>query len=99
MGQTAIDQDTFNEYLSEMREQYTADKVRERCSVVMPDPLTNSYSWQYHLLEFNCNSFTNDCIGFLTGGSIPSFIKGMLSPPLLLYPVLTSRLQIFRLTF
>lgn len=28
------------------------------------------------LLDFNCNSFTNDCIGFLTGGSIPEFIKG-----------------------
>ena len=27
-------------------------------------------------LDFNCNSFTNDCIGFLTGGTIPSFIKG-----------------------
>ncbi|KAM6500712.1 PPPDE putative peptidase domain containing protein [Amanita muscaria] len=29
---------------------------------------------KYHLLEFNCNSFTNDVIGFLTGKSIPSFI-------------------------
>ena len=28
------------------------------------------------LSDFNCNSFTDDCIGFLTGGSIPSFIKG-----------------------
>ena len=27
-------------------------------------------------LDFNCNSFTNDCVGFLTGGTIPSFIKG-----------------------
>ena len=27
-------------------------------------------------LDFNCNSFTNDCVGFLTGGSIPSWIKG-----------------------
>jgi desumoylating isopeptidase 1 len=26
--------------------------------------------------EFNCNSFTSDCVGFLTGGSIPSWIKG-----------------------
>ncbi|TFK39368.1 DUF862-domain-containing protein [Crucibulum laeve] len=57
MGETSIDEETFNEYLSEMREHYTADK--------------------YHLLEFNCNSFTNDCIGFLTGGSIPSYIKDL----------------------
>ena len=27
IGETAIDQDTFNEYLSEMTEHYTADKV------------------------------------------------------------------------
>lgn len=27
-------------------------------------------------LDFNCNSFTNDCIGLLTGGSIPNWIKG-----------------------
>lgn len=29
---------------------------------------------KYHLLDFNCNSFTNDCVGFLTGRSIPSWI-------------------------
>ncbi|KAH9847895.1 DUF862-domain-containing protein [Lenzites betulinus] len=57
MGETAIDEDTFNEYLEEMREHYTADK--------------------YHLLDFNCNSFTNDCVGFLTGGSIPAWIKDL----------------------
>ena len=27
MGETAIDEDTFNEYLGEMRQVYTADKV------------------------------------------------------------------------
>lgn len=27
MGETALDEDTFNEYLEEMREHYTADKV------------------------------------------------------------------------
>ncbi|KAF8319661.1 DUF862-domain-containing protein [Clavulina sp. PMI_390] len=32
---------------------------------------------KYHLLEFNCNSFTNDVAGFLTGGSIPSHIKDL----------------------
>jgi desumoylating isopeptidase 1 len=41
---------------------------------------------KYHLLEFNCNSFTNDCAGFLTGGSIPSYIKG-LHLPIYRYPV------------
>ncbi|KAG6372894.1 putative thioredoxin family protein [Boletus reticuloceps] len=54
MGETAIDEDTFNEYLSAMREQYTADKV-----------------------QFNCNSFTNDCMGFLTGGSIPPYVTSL----------------------
>ncbi|KAI0755121.1 PPPDE putative peptidase domain-containing protein [Daedaleopsis nitida] len=57
MGETALDEETFDEYLAEIREHYTADK--------------------YHLLEFNCNSFTNDCIGFLTGGSIPAWIKDL----------------------
>jgi hypothetical protein len=28
MGETGIDQDTFNDYLEELRETYTADKVR-----------------------------------------------------------------------
>ncbi|KAF9219270.1 DUF862-domain-containing protein [Gyrodon lividus] len=57
IGETAIDEETFEEYLNQMRENYTADK--------------------YHLLDFNCNSFTNDCIGFLTGGSIPDYIKSL----------------------
>ncbi|KAG1743313.1 PPPDE putative peptidase domain-containing protein [Suillus paluster] len=57
MGETSIDEQTFEEYLSQMKESYTADK--------------------YHLLEFNCNSFTNDCLGFLTGGSLPSYIKDL----------------------
>ncbi|GJN89479.1 hypothetical protein Rhopal_002465-T1 [Rhodotorula paludigena] len=29
----------------------------------------------YHLLEFNCNTFTNDVLGFLNGGSIPEDIR------------------------
>ncbi|KAF4617546.1 hypothetical protein D9613_005689 [Agrocybe pediades] len=57
MGETSIDEDTFNDYLNEMRQHYTADK--------------------YHLLEFNCNSFTDDCVGFLTGRSIPAFVKDL----------------------
>ncbi|KAF7314207.1 hypothetical protein MKEN_00892900 [Mycena kentingensis (nom. inval.)] len=57
LGETAIDEETWEEYLDEMRSVYTADK--------------------YHLLDFNCNSFTNDCAGFLTGGSIPSFVKDL----------------------
>lgn len=31
MGETAIDEETFNDYLEEMREHYTADKVRHHC--------------------------------------------------------------------
>ncbi|EJD40913.1 DUF862-domain-containing protein [Auricularia subglabra TFB-10046 SS5] len=57
MGETAIDEGTFDEYLAEMSDLYTADK--------------------YHLLEFNCNNFTNDVVGFLTGGSIPDWIKDL----------------------
>lgn len=90
MGETAIDEATFQEFLDEMREHYTVDKVSitdfyEGCSC-----LTNA---KYHLLgplkyhmthpklltypaDFNCNSFTNDCVGLLTGGSIPAWIKG-----------------------
>ncbi|KAG1776191.1 PPPDE putative peptidase domain-containing protein [Suillus placidus] len=57
IGETSIDEQTFVEYLSQIKEHYTADK--------------------YHLLDFNCNSFTNDCLGFLTGGSLPSYIKDL----------------------
>lgn len=28
MGETALDEETFQEYLTEMRQHYTADKVR-----------------------------------------------------------------------
>ncbi|KAH9979212.1 PPPDE putative peptidase domain-containing protein [Russula vinacea] len=70
MGETALDEQIFEEYLAEMRDHYTADKV----CLLLPR------------LYFNCNSFTNDCIGFLTGGSIPSWIKDLpadfLSTPL-----------------
>ena len=31
----------------------------------------------YHLMDFNCNHFTADVVGFLTGGTIPSWISGM----------------------
>ncbi|KAF8650336.1 hypothetical protein AX16_005277 [Volvariella volvacea WC 439] len=57
MGETLLDEETFNEYIHEIRSHYTADK--------------------YHLLDFNCNSFTDDCISFLTGGSIPQYIKDL----------------------
>ncbi|KAF9778668.1 PPPDE putative peptidase domain-containing protein [Thelephora terrestris] len=57
MGETALDEDTFDEYLVEMMNHYTAEK--------------------YHLLDFNCNSFTSDCVGFLTGGTVPSWIKDL----------------------
>ncbi|CAE6457816.1 unnamed protein product, partial [Rhizoctonia solani] len=53
-GETAIDEVTFNDYLNEIREHYTADKA-----------------------NFNCNSFTNDVIGFLTGEHIPSWIRDL----------------------
>ena len=33
----------------------------------------------YHLMDFNCNHFTADVVGFLTGGTIPSWISGQLS--------------------
>jgi hypothetical protein len=32
----------------------------------------------YHLIEFNCNHFTADVVGFLTGGTIPTWISGKL---------------------
>ncbi|CAG7852129.1 Desumoylating isopeptidase 1 Short=DeSI-1; AltName: Full=PPPDE peptidase domain-containing protein 2; AltName: Full=Protein FAM152B [Serendipita indica DSM 11827] len=57
LGISEIDEETFMEYISEMRSVYTPDA--------------------YHLLDFNCNSFTNDCAGFLTGGSIPDYIRDL----------------------
>ncbi|KIY63395.1 DUF862-domain-containing protein [Cylindrobasidium torrendii FP15055 ss-10] len=57
LGETAIDSETFDGYIEDLRQHYTADK--------------------YHLLEFNCNSFTNDVSGFLTGNSIPAWISDL----------------------
>lgn len=31
----------------------------------------------YHLTDFNCNNFTADVVGFLTGAEIPSWISGL----------------------
>lgn len=47
MGETAIDEETFNEYLEEMRQHYTADKVRSDGSTASPDA---DFLPQYHLL-------------------------------------------------
>ncbi|KAI6027534.1 PUL domain-containing protein, partial [Pisolithus microcarpus] len=54
MGETAIDEDTFEQYISEMHQEFTAEKA-----------------------NFNCNTFSNECIAFLTGGSIPDYIKSL----------------------
>ena len=104
MGETAIDEDTFNEYLEEIRQHYTADKVSiasrnylssyHKESNIHHPPLCQQYhllgpyfSMFIRVLELYLNrlqlqSFTNDCIGFLTGGSIPDYIKGTPPPPL-----------------
>ena len=58
MGDTQIDQATFDEYLHSLAELYTAEA--------------------YHLIEFNCNNFTADVVGFLTGQETPKWITGEL---------------------
>ncbi|WVQ80342.1 hypothetical protein IAT38_002447 [Cryptococcus sp. DSM 104549] len=57
VGETHIDEATFNEYIQSLGEMYTPTK--------------------YHLIEFNCNHFTADVVGFLTGGEIPAWISGL----------------------
>ena len=47
IGETAIDEDTFNEYLGEMRQVYTADKVSR--NNLRPIVMLMS-RFQYHLL-------------------------------------------------
>jgi len=42
MGETAIDEETFTEYLTEIREHYTADKVRIFFLVPLSTSLTSS---------------------------------------------------------
>lgn len=73
LGESGIDEETFMEYIQQMRTVYTADKYH------LLGRFSNS-SHPSHLImitDFNCNSFTNDCAGFLTAGSIPSYIKGV----------------------
>ncbi|ORY25189.1 PPPDE putative peptidase domain-domain-containing protein [Naematelia encephala] len=57
MGETSIDEETFQEYLTSLQELYTPAA--------------------YHLIEFNCNHFTADVVGFLTGREIPNWISGL----------------------
>ena len=47
MGETAIDEETFNEYLEEMMQHYTADKVRSEDYRSLPATLTICYSIIY----------------------------------------------------
>lgn len=85
MGETEIDEGTYSEYIGELRDHYAPEKAC--CPTLIPS-LGNSdasllHRVQYHLLDFNCNHFSNDVIGFLTGGSIPPHIKGALAAPFL----------------
>jgi hypothetical protein len=41
MGETAIDEETFTEYLTAMRDHYTADKVRSWYSLTIVRLLTD----------------------------------------------------------
>ena len=48
MGPTSIDGDTFDDYIAEMREHYTADKVSNSCSKWLT--CDRGFALQYHLL-------------------------------------------------
>lgn len=50
MGETAIDEDTFNEYIAAMREHYTADKVRAYAKPPLNGLSLTHPCRQYHLL-------------------------------------------------
>jgi hypothetical protein len=50
MGETALDEQIFEEYLAEMRDHYTADKVCPLLPRLSPHSLTSSHHPQYHLL-------------------------------------------------
>ena len=56
MGETALDEDTFNEYLEEMKEHYTAEKVSTDRHIVN---LFDTNGKQYHLLG---NLFISICV-------------------------------------
>ena len=59
MGETALDEDTFNEYLEEMKEHYTAEKVSRISGLIMlTDNLFDNVK-QYHLLG---NLFISICV-------------------------------------
>jgi thiol-disulfide isomerase/thioredoxin len=57
MGITEIPLDLFKEFISTMRNVWTADK--------------------YHLLDNNCNSFSDELCNFLVGRGIPKNITGL----------------------
>lgn len=90
LGETEIDEATFNEYIDELRDQYTAEKVRAAAAFRKGSSqysLVSSFRFAVTMsgvasaltlysLDFNCNSFSNDVAGFLTGRSIPAHITG-----------------------
>lgn len=56
MGETSIDEDTFNDYVQEMNSIYTADKVRDICVVLnsIEPLLTGAYSTIFLVRIFYC---------------------------------------------
>jgi hypothetical protein len=54
MGETALDQETFDDYLSDIREHYTADKVEPSFSLCgrITDTMTvSSARYDLHVIE------------------------------------------------
>ncbi|KAJ1952937.1 hypothetical protein EC988_003284 [Linderina pennispora] len=57
VGTTFLPADVVEDYVSGMRQEFSADK--------------------YHLLKFNCNTFSDSLIKGLTGGSVPDKVKNL----------------------
>ncbi|KAF5330261.1 hypothetical protein D9758_014462, partial [Tetrapyrgos nigripes] len=73
LGDTDIDEETFNEYLDDIKTQYSAENYHLLGPFTSPFALLGAQDCS----DFNCNSFTNDCATFLTGNPIPDYIKDL----------------------
>lgn len=81
MGDTALDEETFNEYLDGLRDHYRADKYHlldfnvSGRSGAAASRLKRLSLLKVSTFARQCNSFTADVVGFLTGGTIPASIS------------------------
>ncbi|KAG1457695.1 hypothetical protein G6F56_006553 [Rhizopus delemar] len=76
IGETYLPEEVVTEYVDSLRSVYTQVLL---LLLFILNPMSNVFNSaeKYHLLDFNCNTFSNDLCQFLCGENIPAHITGL----------------------